>query len=426
LAITEKVGDVVRPISGSNIWINPEEIPGDKINNDNNGDVFNGLDYVDDVYGYNFVERNGDPMDDHGHGTHVSGTIGALRNNFKGISGIAAKVSIMGLKFLSAEGSGSDFDAQLAISYAIDMQKRFPKKKFILSNSWGSAGRESLEGDEDDFLLASFLEAEQAGILSIAAAGNDATSNRFDAHYPSNYSSKLTQMISVASTTNLDQLSSFSSYGYDQVQVAAPGSLILSTVPKALYPNGYAAWSGTSMATPHVTGLAAVLWAANPQMSGKEVKERIMNTVDVLPQLHGSVLTSGRINVKRALENDLNVSVMPVEVEVPVTQRSPSSDKDVFDLISTLKHEGAKQVAVCFSRIDLPSTSDYLEVLGDDYRVRDLVNGKRLKNTNFKGTERELCSAPVAGDTIHLRLYKQSEDGGRLGTYETTYLKVVQ
>jgi len=140
LAVTETVdGKTVLKAEESNIWVNPNEIPNNGINDDNNGDSRVGWGFIDDVHGYNFVNRTGDPMDDQGHGTHVAGVIGALRNNHKGIAGINGKVSMMGLKFLSAEGSGSDFDAQMALYYLIDLKKRFPEKKFITSNSWGAA-----------------------------------------------------------------------------------------------------------------------------------------------------------------------------------------------------------------------------------------------------------------------------------------------
>ena len=421
LAVTETVDGSVRVLEGSNIWQNPGEIPGNGVNDDNNGG--NGVGYVDDVYGYNFVGRNGDPRDDQGHGTHVSGVIGALRNNFKGISGMNQKVSIMALKFLDHEGSGSDFDAQQAIGYAIEMKKKFPNKKFILSNSWGSTSRESQNGDEDDFLLEAFAAASRADILSIVAAGNDGTSNRFEPHFPANYSTKVTHMITVAATNNMDQLASFSSYGYTNVQVAAPGSMIQSTVPKYLYPVAYAAWSGTSMATPHVSGLAALVWAANPQMTGMDVKERILNTVDVLPQLQGSVSTSGRINVKRALDNNGNVSIMPIADRISYVTESPQgTHSGKHDMLTPVSVQGAKSIAVCFSSIDL--NGNLMEIMGKDFRVRDTMTGN-YRDHNWQGEERELCSAPVLGDTLYLRLHREGASSGRNG-YQTKYLKVMR
>jgi subtilisin family serine protease len=438
LAVVEKVSGRVVVTPESNIWINPGEIPGDNINNDNNGDPRVGWTFVDDVHGYNFVHRNGDPMDDHGHGTHVAGVIGALRNNHKGIAGMNSKVSLMGLKFLSAEGGGSDFDAQMALYYLMDLQKRFPDKKFITSNSWGASGRSTRDGDNDDFLLMAFAEADRAGILHIVAAGNSAMSTRYAEFFPSNYSNKIMSLISVAATNNRDQLASFTNYGYGLVQVAAPGVQILSTVPARLFRTPYESWSGTSMATPHVSGLAALIWAQNPEMTNIEVKERIINTVDVLPQLAGSVTTSGRINVRRALSGDLNVRLPEIDQEelIPWVVESPrGDDRNSFDWLNEITVDGARQIQVCFSRIDLVNDSDWLEVLDETYRVRDLITGN-YRNRNYLNQSREVCTAPVLGDTVFLRLWNAgmftsfgfTVDASMPGLqgYETAYLKVVR
>jgi subtilisin family serine protease len=423
LAVTEMVDGRMTVMPGSNIWVNPGEIPGNGINDDNNGG--DALNFKDDVYGYNFVGRNGDPMDDHGHGTHVAGVIGALRNNFKGIAGMNQKVSMMGLKFLSATGGGSDFDAQSAIYYLIEMAKKYPEKRFILSNSWGSSSRDTQNGDDDDFLLMAFAEAGRANILSTAAAGNDGTSNRFAPHYPSNYSDKVQNLIAVAANNNLDQLASFSCYGHDNVQVSAPGVLIMSTVPQKLFGTGYAAWSGTSMATPHVTGLAALIWANNMEFSANEVKSRILNSADKLPQLFGAVSTSGRINVARALKGDENPQNLKIYREVPKTLESHrGSDTHSYDTMTKITQPGAKEMAVCFSRINLDNDHDWIEIMGADFRVRDTMTGI-YKDRNYKGEERELCSAPVLGDTLYIRLYNQGAEGGLQG-FKTKYLKVVE
>ncbi len=423
LAITEEVDGhtIVRP--GSNIWINTGEIPNNDINDDNNGDETHGIQYVDDVYGYDFVGRKGDPRDDHGHGTHVAGVIGALRNNFKGIAGINQKVSIMGLKFLSAEGGGSDFDAQLALYYVMNMQKRFPNKRFITSNSWGSAGRPSTTGDKGDFLLKAFAKASKAGILNIAAAGNDSSSNRFAPHYPSNYSAQLDSFLSVAATNNLDQLASFSSYGYELVQIAAPGVLIMSTVPEYLFGHGYEAWSGTSMATPQVSGAAALLWSQNMNASSAEIKQRLMDTTDTLPQLHGSLIGAGRLNVKKALANARNKAPREVarEIAYRLESRRASPDK-TYDVLDKIEYKGAKEIQVCFERITLEPDMDWLEVMSADYRVRDMMTG-RYEDTDWEDKQSDLCAAPVLGETVYLRLVKNGNPEGIPG-YVVKSLKV--
>ncbi len=428
LAITEEINGVTRLVAGSNIWTNPEEIPNNGINDDNNGDARHGVMYVDDYYGYNFVNKTGDPMDNHGHGTHVAGVIGALRNNFKGIVGINQKVSLMGLKFLSAEGGGSDWDAVLAIYYAIDMKKRFPNKKFILSNSWGSSGRDSIDGDRTDKLLRAFREASKNDILSVAAAGNEALSNRFFASYPSNYAKRLKSFISVAASNNLDQLADFSSYGFGMVQIAAPGVLIQSTVPAALYETPYAAWSGTSMATPQVSGAAALVWGENPELTAAEVQDRLLITVDVLPQLHGVVSTGGRLNVKRALENDINMSILPVLQDVPYVTEPPRPSSDAsYDLLTSVAYSGAQQLSVCFSKINLAPDFDWIEILDENYRVKDVISGvfsNQILGDDDEDITVDLCSAPVLGEKLIIRLYASSSPTDIKG-YVTTSLKVL-
>lgn len=421
---------VIQP--GSNIWINPEEIPGNGVDDDNNG-------FIDDVYGYDFADRRGDPRDDHGHGTHCAGVIGAQRDNLKGVSGINKHVSLMALKFLGADGSGDDMTAIQAIYYAIGIKKRFPNKKIILSNSWGSSSREAAEGDIDDHLLMAFSDASREDILSVIAAGNSATSNRFTPAYPAVYSTKTTHIITVAATNNWDKLASFSSYGYTNVQVAAPGVLIMSTLPPYLFPEGYGAWSGTSMATPHVSGLAALIWGSNMGMTGLDVKERILNTVDLSPNLYGLVSTGGRINVRRALENDVNVKILPVAEEVPYVIESPKSEDTLrFDRLQEISEPGAKQIQVCFERVDLDS-SDFIEVLDAHYSIKDRLTG-RLRTRTYDNSSREICSAPVLGDKIYLRHFNHglyyfdpeqptmalAAVGADPQGYKTAYLKVIR
>lgn len=419
LAVTEIVnGKRVVIEKQSNIWVNPGEIPGNGQNDDNNGGDVHG--YTDDVHGYNFVEWHGDPMDDHGHGTHIAGVIGALRNNFKGIVGMNAEVAMMGVRFLGASGGGSLFGAQQAIYYVKEMADLYPNKRFIMNCSWGSTSR-GAEGDEDDFLLLAFAEAARSGVLTFAAAGNDSVSTTFSEHWPSNYSEVLPEVVSVAATNNMDQLADFSNYSHKSVQVAAPGVLIYSSLPG----DQYAAWSGTSMATPHVTGLAAMLWASEPDLSAREVRDRILNTVDILPQLKGYVSSNGRINVRRALENDINVSTMPVAEEIARVVVSPSIPSNGLDKVVKISEEGVKQIQVCFEYIRL--NDEWLQVYGRDYRVRDLVQGTYLGYNLVTNESKELCTAPVPGDTAYLRLFASSGDtwSPRVG-FKTSSIRVVR
>lgn len=418
LSETEMVDGSPR-ILGGNIWTNPGEIPGNNKNDDNNrGDM---RDYVDDVHGYDFYGYSGDASDDHGHGTHIAGVIGALRDNFIGIAGMNRKVKMMSLKFLGPMG-GSDFDAQQAIYYLIDLKERFPEKRFLMNCSWGSSGRSARRGDADDHLLYAFRQAAEADILTVAAAGNSALSNNFSDSFPANYTTRLDEFISVAATNNVDGLADFSSYGSDTVDVAAPGVLIYSTLPG----DRYAAWSGTSMAAPHVAGLAALVWAENPDLSAAEVRDRIVNTSDILPQLKGYVISNGRINVARALANDINVGLDPVEEEVAKTVKSPSIKSGSIDHVTTITEEGAREISVCFESINMSGMSDWIQVYGSDYRVRDMITGTWLNQDLDDGDPYEICTAPVPGDSIHLRFFSGGFAGMGMRGFVTESVKVVR
>uniref|UniRef100_A0A7S4QRP1 subtilisin n=1 Tax=Alexandrium monilatum TaxID=311494 RepID=A0A7S4QRP1_9DINO len=260
-----------------NIWVNPDEIPGNGIDDDGNG-------IVDDVHGADFANDDGDPMDDQKHGTHCAGTIAGVGNNGRGVSGVAWHgVRLMALKFLSASGGGKTADAVKAIDYAAAHGAR------VASNSWGGGGSNAA-------LRVAIERAEAVGMLFVAAAGNSRSDNDEDPHYPSNYPTD--NIIAVASSTSKGKLSSFSCYGATTVDLAAPGSSIYSTTPK----NHYQFLSGTSMATPHVTGLAALVWMYRPALSMMQVKDIILSSVETSKALEGKVLTGGRINARKALE----------------------------------------------------------------------------------------------------------------------------
>jgi len=250
-----------------NVWRNPN--PDKKVN---------------DLVGFDFIHNDGLPFDDHSHGTHCSGVIGAVGNDGKGISGVNQRVSIMGLKFLSAEGSGDTAGAIKAIDYAITHGAK------VLSNSWGGKGDDDNKGLRD-----AIQRAEDKDVLFIAAAGNDGTNNDTDQTFPASLNAP--NMISVAATDSSDDLAYFSNTGAKSVQVGAPGVDVYSTVPG----NKYAKMSGTSMACPHVAGAAALVWSAHPQWTHKEVKARLMESVDKIPALEGKTVTGGRINVARAV-----------------------------------------------------------------------------------------------------------------------------
>jgi subtilisin family serine protease len=270
-----------------NMWTNAGETPGDGIDNDGNG-------YIDDVHGINSITGSGDPMDDQYHGTHCAGTIAARGNNGTGVTGVSWSSKIMALKAFDASGSSCTCDAIESIQYMVTMKSGYGVNVKVSSNSWGdppySLALEDairLAGDND--------------ILFIAAAGNAGTNNDLISFYPANYD--LTNIVSVAASDHNDAFASFSCFGYNEVDVAAPGVNVWSTKPG----NVYQYLSGTSMATPHVAGLCALICSHYPSMSSLGVKERLLRTVDTKSPFADTLSSGGRINAHSALTaNNIN------------------------------------------------------------------------------------------------------------------------
>ena len=243
---------------------------------------------VDDEYGFNAVENASDPMDDNGHGTHCAGIIGAEGENDLGIAGVNWKVRIMPLKFMNAGGSGTTKDAIEAINYAINRKKAGVNVR-IISASWGSTQRSRALEDV-------IRKAYEADILFVAAAGNSSVSNDRTPHFPSSYN--VPNVVSVAALDRNDQLAKFSNWGAKSVAIGAPGVDILST----WLGNAYEEKSGTSMATPVVAGVAALIVAEHQGMSVDDVRKKLLASTDPIVALKGKTVTGGRINAAKALE----------------------------------------------------------------------------------------------------------------------------
>lgn len=299
--------DYLHPDLAGNIWSNPGEIPGNGIDDDKNG-------YKDDVRGWNFVTETADPMDDFFHGTHCAGTIGASTNNGAGVAGVCWNVKLMPLKFLNSSGSGFTSDAVDAINYATR------QRVLLTSNSWGG-------GSYSSTLENAVKAARDAGILFIAAAGNSAVNNDLFENYPSNLA--VDNVIAVAATDSRDLLASFSSYGLGKVHIAAPGVGILSTLPRTVTSGmttynltaDYGSISGTSMATPHVAGVCALLKSFRPGLTYQQIRAAVLTGGDRLPSLSGKVATGARVNASRSLEllDDLIITPLAgLEVNGPV------------------------------------------------------------------------------------------------------------
>lgn len=271
-----------------NMWKNPGEIPGNGIDDDGNG-------FVDDFYGYDFFYNDSDPLDENGHGTHVAGIIGAVGNNNLGVVGVNWNVRIMTIKIYDNDGYGTTSAMLInAYNYVRVMKNRGVNIR-VTNNSYSGCD----EACGYDQATKDALDAMgDAGILNVIAAGNDARNIETAPAFPASYTSP--GVLSVAASTSTDEKASFSNFGATSVDLAAPGAGILSTYNAS--PN-YISFSGTSMATPHVAGAAALLSSYNPNLSAASLKATLMNTVDSLAQWNGVVKTGGRLNVDRALRN---------------------------------------------------------------------------------------------------------------------------
>lgn len=339
----------------ANMWRNPGEVAGDRIDNDGNG-------YVDDVYGWDFANNDADPFDDEGHGTHVAGTIGAAGNNGTGVVGVSWNVSLMALKFLGADGSGTTSAAIAALNYATRMRRDFGVNVVATNNSWGGGGASTA-------LRSAITAGESAGIVCVAAAGNESTNNDSRAAYPAHYAT-----LAVAATDASNRLASFSNWGATTVDVAAPGVGIYSTLPG----NSYGSYSGTSMATPHVAGIVALLAAVNPAATVAEIRAAVIATAVPVSMLAGKVAAGGLVNARAAVTA---VAVPadptdPADPDVPVDPGEPTGpgvppavEADVVDVAPDPRTTSVSAVVVQFSRAvtgfdagDLALTRDGIDV----------------------------------------------------------------
>ncbi len=338
VAVIDTGVDWDHPDLKDNIYINPGEA-GSKANNgiddDNNG-------FVDDIHGWNFAGKNNNSRDDNDHGSHCSGTIGSTGNNGVGIVGVNWRVSIMPVKFLDARGGGTLADAVSSIDYARMMHVN------VMSNSWGGGGFSQALKD-------AIVEAKNAGILFIAAAGNESNNNDSSPTYPAGY--KEENVIAVAALDNQDRIASFSNFGAKTVHVAAPGVNVYSTVKGGKYNS----FSGTSMACPHVAGVAALLKSANSDWDYNEIKRRLIATSDPIQELRNKVLAKGRVNAANAMNGVAPPSDEPDEsqwVDVPyvVESEHPYQNRQNYEF--EIKHSGAKFIRVHFSKIETEAKYD--------------------------------------------------------------------
>lgn len=302
VAVIDTGVQYTHPDLSPNIAVNTGETPNNGVDDDRNG-------YVDDYYGYDFINYDGNPMDDHYHGTHCAGTIGAKGDNSVGVVGVSWRASILPVKVLSASGSGSLASVAAGINYAVARGAK------ILSMSLGGS---SSSATLDNAISA----ARTSGVLIVAAAGNSGQNMDYYPSYPA--SSPSDNVLAIAATDSSDTPASWSNYGPLSVDVAAPGVSIYST----LLGSGYDYLSGTSMATPHVAGMAAVLKAINPGLSYLEIKTIIMQTVDPIAALNGKIVSGGRVNLYKAAlaarDGSSTPTPAPTATPTPIQTATPT------------------------------------------------------------------------------------------------------
>lgn len=272
---------------GTNVWVNPGETAGNFIDDDRNG-------YVDDVRGWDFAGNDNSTYDGttDDHGTHVAGTIGAVGGNGVGVAGVNWNVTMIPVKFLGRNG-GTTANAVKSIDYLIDLKTRYGLNLVASNNSWGGGGFSQA-------LLDAINRSRDAGMLFIAAAGNGGRdgvgdNNDASAYYPASYNSDA--IIAVAAITSSGAKSGFSNYGATTVDLGAPGSAVYSTLPGKQNASAYGSYSGTSMATPHVTGAAALYASLHLGATAQQIKNAILSSTVATPSLAGRTVTGGRVNV---------------------------------------------------------------------------------------------------------------------------------
>ncbi len=302
VAVLDSGIDLTHPDLIANTWKNPRELATNGIDDEKNG-------FIDDVYGWNFLTNTNNVQDGYGHGTHVSGIIGAVGNNGIGVTGLGWQVALMPLKILGDNGVGTVSAALAAMSYVTMMRRDFETNIVVANNSWGASTGASV------VMRDAIAAMGDAGITFVAAAGNNGTNNDIVPRYPSSYD--VPNVIAVASSDSSDTLSSFSNYGPTSVDLAAPGSLIYSTLSGGTY--GYL--SGTSMAAPQVTGAIALLNAGKPGLTVAQTRVAILSSTDVIPSMVGKTVTGGRLNINGAM---VALGLTPVTPPVPPPPTPPT------------------------------------------------------------------------------------------------------
>lgn len=349
VGIVDEGFQIDHPDLAANVWVNPFETP-DGIDNDGNG-------YVDDVNGWDFYSNDKTVYDgaEDDHGTHVAGTIGGVGGNGTGVAGVNWNVTMISTKFLGPTG-GTLANAVKALDYLTDLKNRHGINVVASNNSWGGGGYSSV-------LHSAIIRGANAGILFIAAAGNGGSDGLGDnndsvANYPSNYSTLVgttttkagsyEAVVAVAALNSDGSLASYSNYGSTTVDIAAPGTGIYSTLPGG----GYGTYSGTSMATPHVTGSAALYAAAYPAASAKQVRDAMLSTARPTSSLTRKTATGGRLDIGALVQK---APLAPLALSV--SSVSAPESQGVFSFVVGLNYASTTKVTVKFATANGTATS---------------------------------------------------------------------
>jgi len=397
--------DYNHPDLAANMWHNPNEIAANGVDDDGNG-------YVDDVYGIDSNAMNGDPFPKHsfadvGHGTHVAGICAAVGNNGTGITGTMWSGRIMAIQTFSSDGTANQADEITAIDYVIHEKTHDGVDVAAINASWGGYG------SADPLVRDAIRAAGDAGIVFCAAAGNDHHNNDSTPYYPSSYT--LPCIIAVAASDASDDLAGFSNYGVTSVDLAAPGVDILSTLPG----NSYAAWEGTSMATPFVTGSVGLCAAQHPAETANQRVARIVKNVDAVSGLSGTCVSGGRLNVNKAV----GAAAPSLDDEIPgvVITASPVTDtvdssSDVDDVFSIDLNAGDLVEA----SIDGAAGSDFDLYLFPPGAASVVLPGSAVARATGASYPDSLAYAARTTGTYYLDVHAGSGGGAYTLTYAVT------
>jgi subtilisin family serine protease/subtilisin-like proprotein convertase family protein len=350
-----------------------------------------GSGYVDDLVGWNFVANNNQPYDDNGHGTHVSGIIGAQGNNSVGVAGVDWSVSLMELKFMDSSGHGSISSYVNALNFAVKHGAK------ISNNSWA--------GGATSALFDALNSARNQGVIIIAAAGNYGANSDSSPVYPADYN--LDNIISVAATDSSGNLPSWSDYGANSVDLAAPGVDILSTLPN----NSYGTESGTSMATPFVTGVVALVWTQHPTWSYSQVIKQVLGSVDTSSALQGKTVTGGRLDAAKAV-GATNTSSDKTAPSVASITTSGSSSNSVNKIVVTF-NESIDPYSVSTGAVTLTDPS------GKAITIKSITPESGTNNTKWDITFAEQTT--TGSYTLKLGTAIKDLAGNKLSAYTGTF-----